>query len=106
MEPFTFGAKGVVIITCLNKPTGLATQICWQYTGGGTLARGSKIGTLGNPPTMPNGLALDDNEMVIVSEVYYTYQPMFINAGILTAGDMYNVAIYKPRLSPLITPPR
>ena len=107
MQPFTFGAQGVVIVTSLYKPTGQATQISWQYTGGGTLARNSKIGYFGQlpPPTMPNNLALNDNENAIVSEVYYAYVPMFIKAGLLASQDFYSVAIYKPRISPLITPP-
>jgi hypothetical protein len=111
MQPFTFGQNGVVIVTSLYKPAGLATQITWQYIGGGTLARGSKIGsctgisTNCTAPQMPDGLTLADNENVIVSEVYYAYTPLFINAGFLAAGDVYRTAIYKPRLSPLITPP-
>lgn len=105
MQPFTFGAQGVVIITSLYKPAGQATQISWQYSGGGTLGRNSKIGVFGQPPRMPGGLVLNDNENVIVAEVYYVFTPMFVNAGLLTSGDVYRVAIYKPRLSPLITPP-
>lgn len=106
MEPFAFGNQGVVVITSLYKPAGQGTQVTWQYSGGGTLSRGSKIGIVsGNSVTMPNGLVLNDNENVIVSEVYYTYNPLFVNAGPLKAKEMYGVAIYKPRLSPLITPP-
>jgi len=106
MEPFTFGSDGIVIVTSLYKPAGAATKISWQYAGGGTLSRASKVGVLGTQtPALPNGLTLNDNENVIVSEVYYAFKPMFINAGILSADDLYRVAIYKPRLSPLITPP-
>lgn len=105
MQPFEFGADGIVIVTSLYKPAGQATKISWQYAGGGTLARGSKIGAVGSTPQMPAGLTLNDNENVVVAEVYYAFEPMFIDAGVLSAGDIYRVAIYKPRLSPLITPP-
>jgi len=106
MEPFTFGADGIVIVTSLYKPAGAATKISWQYAGGGTLARVSKIGTPSTTtPALPNGLTLNDNENIIISEVYYAFKPMFFNAGILSPEDLYRVAIYKPRLSPLITPP-
>ena len=105
MQPFTFGTDGVVIITSLNKPAGQGTQICWQHIGGGSLARGSKVGTPGHTPSMPHGLVLNDNENVIVAEVYYAFAPMFLNAGILSATDIYRVAIYKPRLSQLCTSP-
>ncbi|MDD5585803.1 MAG: pilus assembly protein [Alphaproteobacteria bacterium] len=105
MNPFPFGANGVVIVTSLTKPAGLPVKIDWQQIDGGSLARGSKIGTPGFPPSMPNGLTLNDKENVIITEVYYAFKPLFINAGILSAHDMYSVAVYKPRLSTLSTPP-
>lgn len=39
---------------------------------------------------MPNGLTLNANENVIIAEVYYAFKPMFIDAGILSAGDVYH----------------
>ncbi len=105
MQPFDFGADGIVIVTSIYKPAGQPTKICWQHIGGGSLARVSKIGTVGATPQMPGGLTLNDNENIIVSEVYYAYRPMFINAGIFTADDIYRVAIYKPRLNSLIAVP-
>lgn len=106
MQPFPFGANGVVIVTSIFKPVGQPPAITWQYTGGGSLGRTSRIGLPGNPSlAMPNGLTLNDNENVIVSEVYYVFTPMFGDAGILSPGDVYRAAIYKPRLSQLTTPP-
>ncbi len=105
MQPFTFGAKGVVIVTSLYRPKNGETGIRWQYTGGGGLARASRIGTQGSTPSLPGGLTLSENENLIVSEVYYFFDPLFISAGILGSKDIYRVAVYKPRLSPLITPP-
>jgi Flp pilus assembly pilin Flp len=105
MQPFTFGAQGVVIVSSIYKPSGKTPVMEWQYTGGGTLSRASKMGKPGGALTLPNGLVLNDNDNVIISEVYYVFTPLFINAGILGAGDIYRVAIYKPRLSQLTTPP-
>ncbi|MGE4352447.1 MAG: TadE/TadG family type IV pilus assembly protein [Bdellovibrionales bacterium] len=105
MQPFTFGEKGIVIVNSIFKPSGQPMVISWQYTGGGSLARASKIGTAGGYPTMPGGLVLNDNENIIITEVYYAFEPLFINAGFLAAEDFYRTAVYKPRLSPLITPP-
>lgn len=105
MQPFTFGEDGVVIVSSIYKPAGQAVKISWQYIGGGTLARGSKIGVAGGVPSMPNNITLNDNENIVIAEVYYAFDPMFINAGVLSAGDLYRIAVYKPRLSPLITPP-
>lgn len=106
MQPFSFGEDGVVIITSLYKPSGQPTQISWQYTGGGSLSRVSKIGLPGgSAPILPAELTLSDNENLIVAEVYYIFNPMFIQADILDSQDIYRAAIYKPRLSPLVTPP-
>ena len=105
MQPFTFGNQGIVIVTSIYKPAGATPVIEWQYSGGGTLGRSSKIGKPGGTVTLPNGLTLNDNDNVITAEVYYVFTPMFINAAYLTSGDVYRVAIYKPRLSQLITPP-
>ena len=105
MQPFPFTNKGVVIITSVYQPSGGSPTICWQYTGGGTLSKTSQIGSSGGRATLPNGLTLNDNDNVIISEVYYNFTPMFINAGLLSANTVYRVAIYKPRLSPLTVPP-
>jgi len=105
MQPFSFGNNGVVIVSSVYKPTGQPAVIEWQYSGGGTLSKASAIGTTGGTPTLPNGLVLNDNDNVIISEVYYNFTPMFLNVGPLKANTIYRVAMYKPRLSPLIVPP-
>lgn len=105
MQPFPFGVNGLVIVSSVYKPAGQTPYICWQYSGGGSLTQTSRIGTTGGAPTLPNGLTLNDNDNVIISEVYYNFTPMFVSAKLFNAGLVYRVAIYKPRLSPLITPP-
>ena len=108
MKPFPFSSQGVVIITSIYKPSGQTAKICWQYTGGGSLVQTSKIGTTGGVPTLPQGLQLNDNENVIVSEVFYNFSPLFVGAGTFDsfgASALYHIAVYKPRLSQLINQP-
>jgi hypothetical protein len=108
MKPFSFASNGVVIVTSVYKPAGQTPTICWQYSGGGTLTKTSQIGTTGNTPVLPSGLTLNDNENIIISEVYYNFTPLFINAGSsdsFTATTVYRIAVYKPRLSQLINAP-
>ncbi len=114
MQPFPFGNKGIVIVTSVYKAAGDNPRICWQYSGGGTLGTGgSKIGTdngnadctKGSYATLPNGLTMNDNENLIISEVFYAFTPMFMDFGLLKANTIYRTAVYKPRLSPLITRP-
>ena len=105
MQPFPFTNNGLVIISSVYKPTGKNPIIEWQYSGGGALVKSSRIGVTGGVPTLPNGLTLNDNDNVIISEVYYNFTPIFLNAGLFTANQIYRVAIYKPRLSLLINTP-
>jgi hypothetical protein len=105
MQPFSFATTGLIIITSAYKPSGKAPIICWQYKGGGALVRTSGIGSAGGSPNLPNGLVLNDNDNVIISEVFYTFQPLFLSDMMFPAGDIYRTAVYKPRLSPLIASP-
>lgn len=105
MQPLTFGNDGLVIVTSVYKPTGQSATIKWQYTGGGSGTFTSNIGSVGGTPQLPNGLTLNDNDNVIISEVYYNYKPLFVSEGLFSNSTIYRVAIYKPRLSPLITKP-
>ena len=105
MDPFPFNTNGIVIVSSVYKPAGQNPVIKWQYAGGGTLVKSSRIGTTGGAPTLPNGLTLNDNDNVIISEVYYNFAPMFVNEHLFTTETLYRIGIYKPRLSPLITTP-
>ncbi len=105
MQPFPFATNGRVIVTSVYKPAGQAAYICWQYSGGGTLTQTSRIGTTGGAPSLPNGLMLNDNDNIIISEVFYNFTPIFVNMNLFTSGLLYRTVIYKPRLSPLITQP-
>lgn len=115
MKPFTFGSNGIVIVTSVWKPPGQTPIVCWQYSGGGTLVgMPSQVGPSNNSSTncssgpaatLPNGLTLNDNDNVIISEVYYNFKPLFINAGLVLPTMLYRTAVYKPRLSLLTQAP-
>jgi Flp pilus assembly protein TadG len=105
MQPYTFGANGVVIVSSVyqtgtvNPPT-----VRWRYTGGGTLARTSTVGNVNGNATLPAGLTLNDKDNVIIAEVYYRYSPMF-SGGVVGTQDIYKSTVFKPRLGALTTPP-
>lgn len=105
MDPFPFDNNGIVIVTSVYKPAGQSPVIKWQYAGGGTLTQTSKIGTTGSTPTLPNGLTMNDNDNVIISEVFYNFEPLFVSQSMFSDKLLYRVAVYKPRLSPLINTP-
>jgi len=127
MQPFSatdaFGNPTViVVVSSVYQAPGSTPRICWQYTnytshGGAPPPQpNSKIGNYvgyATPPgcaagavaTLPNGLTLNDNDNVIISEVFYDYKPLFVYQGLFPGNTIYRTAVYKPRLSPLIVPP-
>lgn len=104
MLPAPFSTQGVVIISSVYKPPGQSTVIRWQYKGGGTLNRNSKVGVVNGAPTLPGGLTLNDRDNVIVAETYYVFTPMFAGSAV-PAQEIYRTAVFKPRLGALTTPP-
>jgi hypothetical protein len=115
MEPYPFTPNGVVIITSVWQPPGGKPTVCWQYSGGGSLGgmtsqvgppnNTSKNCTQGPVANLPNGLTLNDNDNVIISEVFYKFVPLFLNAGPFASNLIYRTAVYKPRLSLLTQAP-
>jgi hypothetical protein len=105
MQPFAFGSNGVVIVSSVYKdPAQTYPTIRWQYVGGGSLARVSKVGIVNGTPALPAGLTLNDKDNVIIAETYYLFDPTF-NSGVVTKSDIYKEAVYKPRLGSLLTLP-
>lgn len=108
MEPFTFGARGVVIISSVHKAAAADDQLVrWRCEGGGTLEAESLIGSVGSVANLPNNLVLNERENVIVTEVYYIFEsllPVNIN-DFMNVGPIYKTAVFKPRFGALLTAP-
>ncbi|MDD2325821.1 MAG: tight adherence pilus pseudopilin TadF, partial [Alphaproteobacteria bacterium] len=104
--PFTFGSQGRIIVTSVYKETGYPPKIVWQYTSGhcGALSRASLYGLPGTYPSLGT-LTLNDNDNIIISEVFFDYHPLFPGLGIFSQHDLYRATFYKPRLSPLVSAP-
>lgn len=104
MKPYSFDADGYVIISSVTKEEGSSTPtINWQYTGGGTWTRPSQIGTPGSMANLPANFVLDNKENVIISEVFYHFEPLF-GANIFPSSFMiYKTGYFRPRLGSLTT---
>jgi len=111
MQPFSFSGtpgNGRVIVTSIYQdPTTHKDIIEWQRANdsGSSAASGSRIGSQGGLAVLPNGITLNDGDNVIVSEVFYNFTPLFLSSHLFSNSAIYRTAIYKPRLSPLVTPP-
>jgi hypothetical protein len=69
------------------------------------LDRSSVVGSSGGYATLPNSFTLNDEENVVISEVYFRYSPYF-SASIFTEKDVYRTAIFKPRFGALTSVPQ
>ncbi len=108
VQPFNLATDGGVIVSSVYKRPGEAASVTWQIKGAGPLRPNSIIGGVGNPPTMPNGFVIRDNENIITAEVYYDFEPLFFqalkniaSAGFLPDGTLVQTAYRQPRLGDL-----
>lgn len=102
-------ATGYIVVTSVYQDPTLGTVVKWQYShpavGNGITTPTSRVGlsAANSPATLPNGLTLNSKDNVIITEVFFTFEPMFFDSFL--SQVIYREAVYKPRLSPLITPP-
>lgn len=105
MDPFPFGTNGVVIISSVYRAQDTTeVKVNWQFKTSGSLSVVSKIGEEGDDADMPEDLALNERENVIVAEVFYKYEP--IAPGLMFDDVVvYRRAFFKPRLGALTEKP-
>ena len=99
--PFDLMVEGNVIVSSVFFAVGTPVPVvAWQRNNGGALGHASAIGTAGSNATLPAGCIMSEGENVIISEVYYQYEPWIV-------GDMFptqvvrHVGYRRPRLGNL-----
>ena len=103
MNPFELGADGVVFLTSVSTDSDLPIEpeISWQMSGGGTGIFTSEVGTgVGTPATLPGGFTMEENQNIIIAEVYYSYQPFFFSK-VIQPKTIRQIGLHYPRLRPL-----
>jgi Flp pilus assembly protein TadG len=103
MQPYPFGDNGYVIISSVTKSGSSNPVVNWQYKGGGTWTQQSQVGITGTAASLPAGFTMDNQENVIISEVYYNFQPMFGSNIFPTNFTIYKTGFFRPRLGSLTT---
>jgi Flp pilus assembly protein TadG len=98
-------ATGYVVVTSVHQSDANTALIKWRYTyptsGPGVSAPTSKVQyTAGGGVTLPGGLTLNANDNVIITEVFYDFVPMFLDAFV--SKTLYREVVYKPRLKPFL----
>lgn len=99
-QPLDLDGKGKVIITSVSADAPNDPRIFWQAIGTGALAATSAVGTtIGASANLPPSMQVDDQETIIVAEVFYKFEPII---GLLDVGTtIYHSAYYRPRLGTL-----
>jgi Flp pilus assembly protein TadG len=107
MQPYPFGASGFVIVTSVRQNGAYTVsnppRVAWQYTGGGSYSQYSQVGSPGTAASLPNGMTLFDKDNIIVTEVFYNFQPLIGTQTYVTPNMLYKVSVFKPRLGDLST---
>ncbi|NBX65418.1 MAG: pilus assembly protein [Proteobacteria bacterium] len=104
MDPFAFGENGIVIVSSVEQDPTEGPVVRWQRMGGGTLDKNSRLGEEGDSAALPDGFTLNDNDNVIVAEVFYDYIPS-ITEEFFSSRENYKIAFFKPRYGSLTTAP-
>jgi hypothetical protein len=105
MEPFDFGADGVLFISSVYVTQGeTVPKVHWQCKMSGSFAAVSRLGETGDDAVLPEDMTMAERDNVIVAEVFYKYRP--IAPGLMfDEGIVYRRAFFKPRLGALTNSP-
>ena len=99
LTPYDLAADGRVIVSSIARSGGGDATIRWQRAfgaGGGA----STYGLEGAVANLPVGFVVRDGENVIVTEVFYDFQPILVGT-VLAAGPIYSAALFRPRFGSL-----
>ncbi|MBL4800666.1 MAG: pilus assembly protein [Emcibacter sp.] len=105
MQPLELDENGQIFITYVTGTSG-GNVIGLQCKGTSNASIASKIGIEGdeaNLDSLPGNFSIAESETVVISEVIYHYEPIFVHFGtsqnnnIFTGHDIYQVAVQKPR---------
>lgn len=99
MAPFPMQERSRVYVTAAGNDGDGNSTIYWQRTGAGSLIQTSGVGTAGEAPTLPPDIALRDNETIVVTEVYFEYEPFFFD--VIDPVRLRRTAYFRPRIGAL-----
>ena len=99
-DPFDLAAMGVVFVSSITNPDGNGAKVAWQRSGGGSYSASSKLGVEGATASLPAGFQVRQGETVIISEVYFDFDPM-LSDMIVPSQVLYRQGFHRPRLGTL-----
>lgn len=99
MAPFPMQARSRVYVTAAGSDNSGGSTIFWQRSGAGSLTQASGVGLPGETPSLPPDIALRDNETIVVTEVYFEYEPFFFT--VIDPVRLRRTAYFRPRIGAL-----
>lgn len=101
LEPYDLGANGRVIVSSVHRPdAAVPPVIAWQRLSSGGIPATSNVGAEGDDAALPPGLTVDAGENVIVTEVFYSYEPFFLGT-LFEPSQFVHDAFNRPRINNL-----
>ncbi|MBM7850353.1 Flp pilus assembly protein TadG [Methylopila capsulata] len=104
LSSYVSGSTGVTMLTSVYLASNGAVKVRWQCKSATVSGWSSKIGSPGGAASVDKNMLLDENDNIIISEVYYKYTPLFKLFSTSTI-DIYSKAMFRPRLGGLTTKP-
>lgn len=101
LKPYDLGANGRIIVSSVHRPDAAdPPEIAWQRLSSGGIPATSNIGAEGADAALPPGLTVDAGENVIVTEVFYSYEPFFLGT-LFEPSEITHDAFNRPRIKNL-----
>ncbi len=94
--PHDLDGEGKVIVSTVQGDDTNGPQVLWQRNVGGSHGGSSIIGAQGGNATLPAGLTVDEGTTMVVTEVYFDYQPDLLGS-LFTPVEIYHRAFHRPR---------
>ena len=99
-QPFDlFDAGNIIVTSVIGEATG--PEILWQQIGAGHVTEPSLVGLPGDAAVLPLNFNVDEGEGLVVTEVYFDYEP-FLLPIMIPAQRLYYQAIYRPRTTAIL----
>ena len=99
-RPFDLFDGGNIIVTSVTGEAG-GPEVLWQQIGAGNVTEPSQVGVPGDPAVLPLNVNVDEGEGLVVTEVYFDYEP-FLLPLMIPAQRLYYQAVYRPRTTAIL----
>jgi hypothetical protein len=99
--PYDLMAGGNIIVSSITGESG-GPEVLWQQVGPGAVSEQSKVGLPGGAATLPTGFVLEEEENIVITEVYFDFVPIFMPPAFVTGGRLYYQSVFRPRTTAVL----